>query len=139
MRTDPLADAVVDAFDELGAKCGFSQIEEALSVGIGHMKDAHPAIVALFREVERLPAWVDFGVLDRAGELLLRSGAFGGLILGCSRFRMDTLRRAGTSRSRSRGGSRSKRRDGSRRRRASFTRCVCPAECDVAPKASRFA
>jgi hypothetical protein len=82
MRTDPLADAVVTAFDEIGAKRGFAQIEEALSVGISRVKDAHPAIVALFREVERLPPWVDFTVIDRAGELLLRSGAFGGLILG---------------------------------------------------------
>lgn len=82
MRTDPLADAVVEAFDEIGARRAFSQIEAATENGIARVKDAHPAIVALFREVERLPPWVDFGVIDRAGELLLRSGAFGGLILG---------------------------------------------------------
>jgi hypothetical protein len=34
------------------------------------------------REVERVPPWVDFNTIDRAGELLLRAGALGGLILG---------------------------------------------------------
>ena len=34
------------------------------------------------REVNRVPPWVDFSTIDRAGELLLRAGAFGGLILG---------------------------------------------------------
>jgi hypothetical protein len=82
LKTDPLADAVIEAFDDLGAKRGFSQIEAGLSTGIARVPDAHPAIVALLREVERVPPWVDFGVIDRAGELLLRSGAFGGLVLG---------------------------------------------------------
>ena len=81
-KCDPLADAVAEAFEEIGAPVGFSQIEEALARGIAHVPNAHPAIVALFREVERVPVWVDFGAIDRAGELLLRSGAFGGLILG---------------------------------------------------------
>ncbi|HEY1959819.1 MAG TPA: oxygenase MpaB family protein [Polyangiaceae bacterium] len=78
MRTDPLADAVAAAFGEIG----FRQIELAIARGIARVPDAHPAVVALFREIERVPAWVDFGVSDRAGELLLRSGAAGGLILG---------------------------------------------------------
>lgn len=82
MQTDPLADAAVAAFDELKPGEGFAQLERALAVGIRRVPDAHPAIAALFREVERVPLWVDFGVVDRAGELLLRSGAFGGLILG---------------------------------------------------------
>ena len=76
MRTDPLADAVA------AADVPASQIEDALARGIARVPGAHPAVVALFREVERVPAWVDFVVMDRAGELLFRAGAFGGLILG---------------------------------------------------------
>ncbi len=82
MRTDPLADAAVAAFEEMGPRVGFGQVEAALVRGIAHVENPHPAIAALFREVERVPPWVDFGAIDRAGELLLRSGAFGGLILG---------------------------------------------------------
>src|SRR6185503_660321 len=82
MRADPLADAVADAFDEMKPREGFAQVERALDRGIARVPDAHPAVAALFREVEHVPAWVDFGAIDRAGELLFRSGAFGGLILG---------------------------------------------------------
>ncbi len=82
MRTDPLADAAALAFESMKPGEGFAQVERALEHGIAGVPDAHPAIAALFREVERVPPWVDFGVVDRAGELLLRSGAFGGLILG---------------------------------------------------------
>ena len=82
MRTDPLADAVVAAFDELRPGEGFAQIEAALAHGIDRIESPHPTIVALFREVDRIPPWVDFTTIDRAGELLLRAGAFGGLILG---------------------------------------------------------
>ena len=76
LRTDPLADAVA-AIDDVG-----SQIDDALSRGVARVPDVHPAVAALFREVERVPVWVDFGAIDRAGELLFRAGAFGGLVLG---------------------------------------------------------
>jgi hypothetical protein len=82
MRTDPLADAAVAAFDDVGQREAFGQIEDALARGIGRVSRAHPAIEALMRDVESIPAWVDFTSIDRAGELLFRAGAFGGLILG---------------------------------------------------------
>jgi hypothetical protein len=82
MRTDPLADAVVAAFDELAAGEGSAQLEAVLDRTADKRASIHPAIAALFQEVNRIPPWVDFGAIDRAGELLLRSGAFGGLILG---------------------------------------------------------
>jgi ER-bound oxygenase mpaB/B'/Rubber oxygenase, catalytic domain len=82
MRTDPLADAAVAAFDELPQGGGFAQIEHALAHPSRSRSAMHPAIAALMCEVERVPAWVDFNTIDRAGELLLRAGAFGGLILG---------------------------------------------------------
>lgn len=82
LRTDPLADAAVEAFDALPTGQGFGQVERALAVGIANVDGAHPAIAALFHQVERVPPWVDFATVDRAGELLLRAGIFGGLILG---------------------------------------------------------
>jgi len=82
LRTDPLADAAVEAFDALAVGVGFSQLERAIVRGVDDVRDAHPAIVALMRQVERVPPWVDFATVDRAGEVLLRAGAFGGLILG---------------------------------------------------------
>ncbi len=80
MRTDPLGDEAASAFDDLAKGEGFAQVEAAL--GRHPPATLHPAIDALFREVNRVPPWVDFGTIDRAGELLLRSGMFGGLILG---------------------------------------------------------
>ena len=83
LRADPLADAVVqDAFNGMPPGRGWSQVQRALDGGIASVKDAHPAIVALFEQVERVPAWVDWAVIDRAGSLLLRTGYFGGLVLG---------------------------------------------------------
>ncbi len=82
MRTDPLADAAVDAFDAMPIGEGFAQLERAIRNGTEHTPNMHHAIRALMNEVERVPPWVDFATVDRAGELLLRAGAFGGLILG---------------------------------------------------------
>ncbi len=82
LRTDPLADAVVSAFDEMPPGAGWRQVEAALARGVASVPDAHPAVRALFEAVERVPPWVDWGTLDRGGEVLLRAGYFGGLILG---------------------------------------------------------
>ena len=82
MRTDPLADAAVAAFDEMPPGAGFDQVQRGIAHGIEAIPDAHPAIAALLRAVERVPPWVDWAALDRGGELLLRSGTFGGIVLG---------------------------------------------------------
>ena len=82
MRTDPLADAAVAAFDEMPPGAGFEQVQRAASRGIAAVPEAHPAIAALMRAVERVPPWVDWAAIDRGGEVLLRSGAFGGMVLG---------------------------------------------------------
>ncbi len=79
LETDPLGDAAVAAFDELGPGEGFAQIEAGIR---RDKRRVHPAIETLFEAVNRVPPWVDYGTIDRGGELLLRSGAFGGLILG---------------------------------------------------------
>ena len=82
-RGDPLADAVVkDAFESFPSGRGWAQVQRALDGGISSVNDAHPAIVAFFTPLEQVPPWVDWALIDRAGALLLRTGYFGGLVLG---------------------------------------------------------
>ncbi len=84
LRTDPLADAVVAAFSSLPPGEGMKQVDLALRSGIDAVRDASPELRALFAEVDHVPAWVDQRAIDRGGELLFRSGWFGGLVLGLS-------------------------------------------------------
>ena len=82
-KADPLADDVVrDVIRGLPPGQGWAQIERVLRDGVANVPDAHPAVRALFESVEHVPAWVDWKVIDRAGSLLLRTGWFGGLVLG---------------------------------------------------------
>ena len=82
LAVDPLADAVVAAFAALPPGEGFALLERALRRGIGSVNAAPEPLRALFAEVDRVPGWVDWGVIDRGGELLMRSGVLGGLVLG---------------------------------------------------------
>lgn len=84
LRTDPLADAVVAAFASMPPGLGMRQVDRALAEGIDAVKDAPPELRALFAVVDHVPAWVDQRAIDRGGELLFRSGWFGGLVLGLS-------------------------------------------------------
>lgn len=79
---DPLADAVVEAFAALPRGRGFAMVEEALARGIDAVPGAPEPLRALFAEIDRVPPWVDWEALDRGGELLLRAGVLGGMVLG---------------------------------------------------------
>ena len=81
-RVDPAADAVVQAFAAMPPGAGFAMLGDALARGIDAVADAPPALRALFAEVDRVPPWVDWEALDRGGELLMRAGPFGGMVLG---------------------------------------------------------
>ncbi|MFO0612507.1 MAG: oxygenase MpaB family protein [Polyangiaceae bacterium] len=83
-RMDPLADAVVEAFAHMPPGAGMKLLDDALRSGIGAVSGAPPELRELFREIDDVPAWVDQRALDRGGELLYRSGWFGGLVLGLS-------------------------------------------------------
>lgn len=83
LRVDPLADDVVrDVLKGQAPGRGWAQVERALEHGIDGVRDAPPALRALFDTVERAPTWVDWKTIDRAGALLLRTGYWGGLVLG---------------------------------------------------------
>ncbi|MCB9603968.1 MAG: DUF2236 domain-containing protein [Sandaracinus sp.] len=75
---DPLADALV-------AEPGFTPtvVRQALDEGIGAIASPSEALVALFAEVERRPAWLDEGLLERAATTALRVGLDGARVLSC--------------------------------------------------------
>lgn len=81
---DPLADRVIAAFAELPAGSGMALLERGLALGPSSVKDAPEPLRELLAEVENVPAWVDERALERGGELLFRSGWFGGVVLGIS-------------------------------------------------------
>ena len=79
-RLDPLADAVVEMIESSPAQ-GWRMFSQAAAVGIAHVKDAPASLRELFGPVEDPPLWVDWAVLDRGGDVLLRAGPIGGLVL----------------------------------------------------------
>jgi hypothetical protein len=81
-RVDPLADAAVEAIDALPAGAGWRFVEIAGARGAAAIPGAPAAIVSLFTRAEEIPVWVDWQTIDRGGELLLRSGFLGGIVLG---------------------------------------------------------
>lgn len=81
---DPLADALVLAFEQLPPGTGSRMLDQAVRSGIETVEGAPEELIALFRELDHVPYWVDEDALERGGELLFRSGWFGGLALGAS-------------------------------------------------------
>jgi hypothetical protein len=82
LRSDPLADGVIDAFEALPPRRGWAMLEQGLAQGIAAVPDAPEAIRALFAEIDHVPVWVDWKAIDRGGELLFRTGILGGIVLG---------------------------------------------------------
>jgi hypothetical protein len=83
-RVDPVADAVVAAFVALPPGRGFALVEAALARGVGAVREAPRELAALFADLDRVPAWVDWEALDRGGALLMRAGPLGGMVLGAA-------------------------------------------------------
>jgi hypothetical protein len=81
-RVDDLADRAVEALAALPSSQGWEMLTSALDRGIDAATGAPEGLRALFAEVDRVPPWVDWEALDRGGELLMRAGPFGGMVLG---------------------------------------------------------
>jgi hypothetical protein len=79
-RVDPLADAV--AADIAASEGSWGLFDAASKRGIASVSGAPASFRALFETVERVPVWVDWPTIDRGGELLVRAGPLGGLVLG---------------------------------------------------------
>jgi hypothetical protein len=78
-RVDPLADAVVADIE--AKRASFRTFEEALQRGVREVAGAPDSFHALLEPAERAPLWVDWGVVDAGGEVLLRAGLLGGFVL----------------------------------------------------------
>lgn len=79
---DAPADRAVDAIASLPGGRGWELFTRALDEGAARTKDAPAAIRELVGDAERVPLWVDFDTCDRGGDLLMRAGPLGGLVLG---------------------------------------------------------
>ncbi|MDI1450891.1 oxygenase MpaB family protein [Polyangium sp. 6x1] len=82
LRGDPLADAVIEEMEGAPAGRGFSLLDKALRAPDTRGLDLPPAMRAYLEWASHVPAWVDWDAVRRGGELLLRSGALGGAVLG---------------------------------------------------------
>lgn len=78
LRSDPLADRAMLAADR-SPRRAMESLQRTLT---GETTGVAPEFVELTRTAARLPVWVDEARLRRAGELLFRAGAVGGLALG---------------------------------------------------------
>lgn len=78
---DPLADAVVEAFQELPPGEGQRMLDLALERGIDAVPDAPDALRALFEQLDTVPAWVDWKRLRRGALAYQRTGLAGAMVL----------------------------------------------------------
>ncbi len=81
-RVDPLADAVAADFAALGSQSSRAMLDSAIEHGIESVPHAPASLRALFGALDRVPVWVDWAAIDRAGDVLFRSGFAGGTVLG---------------------------------------------------------
>lgn len=78
-KVDGLADDVVDAIEATPG--GWRMFDTAARLGVDRVQGAPAAFRALFDQVEHVPMWVDWDTVDRGGEVLLRAGPLGGIVL----------------------------------------------------------
>ena len=64
-----------------GTPGGWRMFDEAARRGLENVQGAPASFRALFDQVEHVPMWVDWETVDRGGEVLLRAGPLGGLVL----------------------------------------------------------
>jgi hypothetical protein len=74
---DPLADRLAGALSEQPAGRGRRLLDTALDSGIAAVDNPPAAMTDLFGEVDAVPPWVDWDMLDRGGAVFRRSGGLG--------------------------------------------------------------
>ena len=77
--TDPLADAAVESLSGRTAAEREHLVDQALH---GDPRGVPPELRALREVLGALPFWADLERARRGGEVLLKSGFFGGIVLG---------------------------------------------------------
>jgi len=81
LRSDELADAVVEAFEALPPGHGQALLDRALDHGIRAVPEAPPPLRALFAQVDEVPEWVDWETLRLGARTYQRTGVAGSLVL----------------------------------------------------------
>jgi hypothetical protein len=81
-RVDPLGDAAIAAIEAMPPGAGWRIVQDAAAHGIASTPNAPREIRALFAQIEDVPVWTDWKTIDRGGDLLLRAGPLGGIVLG---------------------------------------------------------
>lgn len=81
---DPPADALAADLAVLGRRAGMVLVERALRDGVAAVPEAPDSLHAFFAEIDRVPDWVDFDQLDRAGDHLARQSLQLGLVLAAA-------------------------------------------------------
>lgn len=76
-ETDPIAEAVIDDIFKPGqAAKGRAMLSQALEEGVEAVTDAPDSLIALFKELERVPDWVDFEKVEYGARVFRRYGWF---------------------------------------------------------------
>lgn len=80
LRDDPIADAVAVLLR--GQPSSSKILYRVLEEGRTENETLPPAIDRLIADIEQVPEWVDWEVVNRAGALFFRTGLAGGIVLG---------------------------------------------------------
>ncbi|MGB3696079.1 MAG: oxygenase MpaB family protein [Gordonia sp. (in: high G+C Gram-positive bacteria)] len=77
-HADPVAERFVDEvfYGEIGQERGREILKQALAHGIESIEDPPESMVALFREFEEVPEWVDPALVEAGAQIWRRWGTF---------------------------------------------------------------
>jgi hypothetical protein len=78
-KVDALGDEVVAAIE--GTPGGWQLFDQACKRDVAHVPGAPAVFRTFFDQVHTAPMWVDWETVDRGGEVLLRAGPLGGVVL----------------------------------------------------------
>src|SRR5208282_5123098 len=84
LQGDFLADALVACFSQLPPGRGAKMLDLALEQGVDAVPRAPQALCDFFAQVEDVPLWLDWDLLDLGSRTYMRCGCLGGIVLGCS-------------------------------------------------------
>ncbi|SMF44368.1 hypothetical protein SAMN06265365_103361 [Tistlia consotensis] len=80
---DPTADALVELFETLPRGQGMAMVVRAIDHGIEAVEDPPAPLLALFRELDHVPFWVDWRRMRFGSRKILRSGLLTGFAFAC--------------------------------------------------------
>jgi len=71
---DPLADDLMACFSRITYRKGFQLLHQAIEHGIHSIEDPPPELVALFKQLDYVPFWVNWERMHLASAKILRNG-----------------------------------------------------------------